>query len=165
MTFKTSAELKSYILNHSKDAIRMAQEKVYKVINDFLEQYYREFEPEVYVRTYQLLHSLVKTDIKQTHNGWYAEVYFDVNALNYSTRIVPQNRDWSSYASPNNTYQKQSWTKKNDEWVLKTALTSSNSHGGYASGTPVWNESMNILNREAFNMLKTALIDAGIPVR
>lgn len=165
MTFKSIEELKNYILSQSGVAIKATQDKIAMIINHFLTEYYREFEPEVYVRTYQLLCSLIKSDVVQTPNGWYAEVYFDLDALDYATRVVPQGQPWSSYASSDNTYHRNDWTKENDEWVLKTAMTGSHPHGGYATGTAIWDKSLNILNKDAINILKEKLIQAGIPVR
>ena len=162
MTFNSLDELKNYILSRSKVAIEQAREKVYDVIAKFLFQFYEEFEPDVYVRTYQLLCSLVKTDVKQTGNGWTAEVYFDVNALDYSTRVVPIQFHG---ASSNNTYQRNSWTHENDLWVLETAMTGAKPHGGYESGTAIWKESLKVLNKEKRSILKKSLIDAGIPVK
>ena len=165
MTFDSIDALKKYILSRSKVAIEAAREKVYDKIADVLFQFYGEFPPDVYVRTYQLLCSLVKTDVVSTGNGWTVEIYFDLGALDYSTRIVPQGQPWSSWAKPENTYHKENWGKENDAWVLETAMTGAKPHGGYASGTAIWTESMNILNKEKRDILKNALIQAGIPVR
>ena len=162
MTFSSMEELKNYILSQSQAAIKLAQEKVAMIINHFLTDYYREFEPEVYTRTYQLLRSLIKSDVKPTANGWCAEVYFDLSALDYSTRVVPAQFPW---ASKNNTYHRQTWTHENDAWVLETAMAGSKPHGGYKTGTQIWNESIKVLNKEAINILKEKLIDAGIPVK
>lgn len=160
MTFDSLDALKNYILSRSQVAIKMAQERIFKIIEDFLLQYYMEFEPEVYVRTYQLLCSLVKTEVKQTANGWVAEIYYDLNSLDYSTRIVPSQFSW---ASPHNTYHRQDWTHENDIAVFEMAAHGS--HGGYVSGTAVWDDPMRIIKQEGFNILKQSLIDAGIPVR
>lgn len=166
MTFSSMEELKNYILKCSEFAIVEAQKKVANIINHFLTQYYREFEPEVYVRTEQLLRSLTKSRVIRTDNGWVAEVYFDLSALDYSNRIVPS--QFSSYGSGHNTYHRENWTHENDAWVLETAMTGGNTgrpHGGYESGTKIWNESLNILNKEAIDILKKKLIEAGIPVK
>ena len=165
MTFDSLDALKNYILSRSQVAIKMAQERVFKIIEDFILKYYEEFTPEVYIRTYQLLCSLVKTDIKQTVNGWVAEIYFDSDAVDYSMRIVPQGQPWSEYASPENTYHRQNWSGANNEWVFNTAMIGSNPHGGYASGTAIWTESLKFLNKENLNILKQSLIAAGIPVK
>lgn len=168
MTFDSIEAFKSYILKQSEVAIKNAQDKVGNIINHFLTEYYKEYDPEVYVRTYQLLKSLVKSDVKRVGDSWVAEVYFDLDALNYATRIVPQGQSWSAWASPESTFHRNDWTHENDKWVLETAMTGGNTgrpHGGYASGTQVWNESLKILNVEAINILKEKLIQAGVPVK
>lgn len=162
MTFNSMDALKNYILTHSEVAVEKARDKVAMVINHFLTQYYKEFDPEVYVRTYQLLCSLIKSDVKFINNGWVAEVYFDLDALNYATRIVPAR---FSGASGNNTFHRENWTKENDEWVLKTAMVGSKPHGGYAGGTAIWTESVKVLSKQGIDLLKQELIKAGIPVR
>lgn len=163
MTFNSMDELKNYILSHSKVAVERARDKVYKIIDGFLKEYYSEFTPDVYVRTKQLLNSLVKTNVKHVKNGWVAEVYFDIEKLDYSTRIVPSM--FTPWAKPENTFHREGWTKENDEWVLKTAMTGSKPHGGYKEGTAIWTESMKVLTKDKIQILKKALIDAGIPVR
>ena len=102
---------------------------------------------------------MVKSDIKPTANGWAAEVYFDLNALDYSIKTLQGIGTWE------NTYHRAAWGKDNDAWVLETAMTGSAPHGGYASGHAVWTESLKVLNREKREMLKRALLDAGIPVK
>lgn len=162
MTFNSMDELKNYILTHSQVAVEKARDKVAMVINHFLTQYYKEFEPDVYIRTYQLLCSLIRSDVKFINNGWVAEVYFDLDALDYSTRIVPPQFSW---ASSNNTFHRENWTKENDEWVLETAMTGSYPHGDYAKGTAIWTESIKVLKKDGIELLKQELIKAGIPVK
>lgn len=162
MTFNSMDELRNYILTQSQVAVEKARDKIAMVINHFLTQYYKEFEPDVYIRTYQLLCSLIKSDVKFTNNGWVAEVYFDLDALDYSKRIVPPR---FSGVSENNTFHRQGWTKANDEWVLETAMTGGKPHGGYAAGTAIWTESMKVLSQDGIELLKQELIKAGIPVK
>lgn len=161
MVFNSIEALKNHILSCSQVAVERATEKIHYVINLFLTDYYREFKPDVYVRTEQLLKSLVRSDVRPTANGWEAEVYFDINALDYSTRIVPDGKPWSS----NNTYHREGWTKDNDMWVLGTAMQGGLPHGGYAEGTQIWTESLNVLSKDKIDILRQALISAGIPIR
>ena len=39
------------------------------------------------------------------------------------------------------------------------------SHGGYTSGTAVWDDPIKVLKKEGINILKQSLIAAGVPVR
>lgn len=162
MTFKSAKELENYILSHSKVAIEQARERVYDIIAKFLLRFYSEFEPSLYERTYQLLCSLVKTQATPTKNGWIAEVYFDVNSLDYSMKTLKNIGSWR------NSYKQGNWSDENDAWVLKTAMTGDYPHGGYsgASGnTQIWTESMKVFNQDAIEILKQELINAGIPVK
>ena len=165
MIFKSIKELENHILTKSEVAVELAQEKAAMIINHFLTQFYNEFSPEWYARTEQLLRSLVKSEVRQTSNGWVAEVYFDSSALDYSTRIIPAQLSHSNKISNENTYHRNPWTDENTAWVLEIAMTGSLPHGGYADGTAIWTESMRVLDKEAINILKEKLIQAGIPVK
>lgn len=121
MVFKNEAQLKSFLMAKCKDAIISAEEKVHRIIDSCLQQFYDEWKPDQYKRTSQLLHSLVKSGVKPTANGYEAEVYFDADLLNYTTG---------------------SW---DGETVLSVAMESSVPHGGYMSGTAIWSESQAIL--------------------
>lgn len=168
MTFKSLDALENYILSKSGVAIKLAQERVYQVINRFVKEYYAEFTPEVYERTYQLFKSLVKTEVKQTGNSWVAEVYFDASNLDYKVKHLHGRPVSGGFEHPyvrgvvtsDGVFQN---SKGDANKVLASAAHGS--HGGYTSGTAIWDNPMNILNKEACNMLKKALIDAGIPVK
>ena len=164
IVFNSVDALKNHILSCSKVATERAAEKVYYVIDKFLSQFYQEFAPEVYKRTYQLFMSLVKTDVKRTKNGWEATVYFDISKLNYSTRIVPDGKPWSS----NNTFHRESWTDENTKWVFENAMTGIYTHGGYegaSENTAIWEESIAWLTKEKLEIFRQALVSAGIPIR
>lgn len=165
MTFKTQKELEDYILKKSEVAVKLAQEKVAMIINSVLTQFYKEYDPVWYFRTEQLLRSLTKSKIELTSNGWVAEVYFDISALDYSTRVIPIQLSHSDKITSDNTYHRNPWTDENTAWVLETAMIGDKPHGGYEEGTAIWTESMNILSVEAINILKEKLIQAGIPVK
>lgn len=153
-TFSTEAEIEAYMLRHSRFAIRAAQEKVYKIIETFLKQYYSDYTPKEYIRTYNLLRSLVKSDVRQVGNGWEAEVYFDASALDYEQGVMPlQHTD---------EHGRYGWATWGADQVLSTALHGS--HGGYTRTAPIYEQSMNVLNAQAINTLKENLIRAGIPV-
>lgn len=171
MTFKSIDDIKKYILLHSKDAVQKTQEQAYQVINRFVKEYYSEFSPSVYERTYQLFRSLVKTDVKSTGNGWVAEVYFDLDTLDYHiknfTKPEYYNKDKGGYEhpykneiSPNGKFNNEGWSEMK---TLEAAMAGS--HGGYTDGTPIWDYSIAVLSQEMYHILKRMLNDAGIPVR
>lgn len=149
MTFTSIEELKEYIQNKLSSSVTMATETVYQIIDKFVKQYYAEFSPSMYERTYQLYRSLVKTRAIATGNGFEAEVYFDLDSLDYAIKhlngkLVP-NSGWSEAAS------------------LDAAAHGS--HGGYVSGTAIWDEPLKILDAQGIDILKKALVTHGIPVR
>lgn len=152
MVFNSSEELKMYILSKMQPTIIKSQEQIYQIINRFVKEYYTEFSPELYERTYQLYRSLVKSDIRPTRNGYEAYIYFDLEALDYAIKKINgkqyQNKD------------------HNEQYVLEQAMIGG-THGGYkaSQNTEIWNESMKILNTEAYNILKRILISEGIPIK
>ena len=149
MAFTNTAQIKAYLMKHMETAVKQAQKKAYDVISTFLKKYYSEFSPSMYERTYQLLSSLVESQITSTGNGYRAEIYFDASRLDYSMKLVNgkpiSNRGWSA------------------EKTLNAAMTGS--HGGYAAGTAIWDESEAVLNSDIINILKQSLISSGIPVK
>ena len=149
MIFKNEKQLKDFLLKKCKVAIAQAEEKVYRVIDGALKQYYSEFTPDEYIRTQKLLHSLVKSDVKRVGNGYEAVVYFDEKQLNYPTGVVPTQHG-TGYAT---------WGA--DE-VLDTAMHGS--HGGYIDGTAIWGTSQAVLG-DIYALIKRELIAQGIPIK
>lgn len=168
MTFSSLDALERYILSRSEIAIKMAQEKVFNLIEDYILKYYSEFDPSVYERTYQLLCSLVKTAIVSTGNGWVAEVYFDASTLDYHIKGLHGRPVSGGFEHP---FVRGVVTSdgmfQNSKGDAGKTLTSAahGSHGGYTSGTAIWDDPLQILNKEAYTMLKQALVSAGIPVK
>lgn len=154
MVFKNEAQLKEFLLAKCKSAIVQAEERVHRTIDDCLKQFYSEFTPDEYIRTQQLLHSLVRSGVKSVGNGFEAEVYFDVGALNYQTGVV-----WTQHSTGYATWD--------GETVLRVAMTGDyggKPHGGYAEGTAIWTESMNRLG-DIWNLLEQELRAQGIPIK
>lgn len=145
MVFKNEAQLKSFLLSKCQNALIKAQEQVYQIIDRFVKEFYAEFSPEMYERTYQLFQSLVKSDIIKTANGYKAEVYFDFSSLVYTSGFSPSG-----------------------EQVMNAAAYGGHGAEGLhiiAGGTGIWDEPKQILNAEAINILKKMLISEGIPIR
>lgn len=145
MTFSSSTELENYILSRMKIAITQTQEKIYKILDEFVKKFYSEYDPSIYERTYQLYHSLVKSEIIPTGNGYKANVYFDYSSLSYMTGAEPSGLQ-----------------------VMNAAA--SGGHGAEGlyvvhGNTGIWDDPIVILRTEAHEMLKQSLIDAGIPIK
>jgi hypothetical protein len=151
MVFKNETQLRNFLLAKCRNAVISAEEKVYQIIDECLQQFYSEFSPDEYIRTQQLLRSLVKSNVRQVGNGFCAEVYFDASTLNYVTGVIPT-QNGVGYAT---------W---DGETVLRVAMESEVPHGGYASGTAVWTTSMARLGN-IFDLLRNELIAQGIHVK
>ena len=151
MTFKNEDELKK-----CQNAVAQAEQKIYAEIKSTLAKFYSEFTPEEYIRTNQLLHSLVKSGVKKVGSGYVAEVYFDLSALNYEQGVMPL-----QHTPEHGMYGWATWT---GETVLDVAMNSGVPHGGYAVGTPVWTTSMAKLG-DILELLKQKLIAQGIPIK
>ena len=163
--FESVADFEKFVLDCCKVAVTNAEEKIHKTIDTFLKQYYSEFTPREYIRTNQLLHSLVKTGVKSTGNGYEAEVYFDVGRLNYETGLM--------YLQHTAEHGRFGWATWSGGQVLETAMQGShggytgafNGHGSFAGayGTPIWAASMAKLGN-IIQLLVKELRAAGIPI-
>ena len=145
MVFKNEAQLKSFLLGKCRNAITNAQEKVYRIIDLYLQRYYADYDPVWYDRTYQLLHSLVKSDIRKEGNKVVATVYFDLDYI-YNTGRNPSG-----------------------EQVMNAAAYGGHGAQGlkvvYGSGEDTWYTPLEILDAEAINILRDMLIAEGIPIK
>ena len=151
-TFKSTAELKAYILSRSHTAVTLAAEKVYDIIKNVLDRYYGSYDPDYYIRTERLLRSLVHPEVVSNGNGWTARVYFDASALDYPQGRVPlRNGEWG-------------WATWDGEQVLDAAMHGSNTRT-WRNPVAIWDESIPILKSETLDILKKELTDAGIPVK
>lgn len=146
-------QIESIIRSKMKSALIQAQEKVYQVIHSWVKEYYSEYSPSVYVRTYQFYKSLVKSEIRETANGYECEIYFDMEAMDY-------------YMQSNKTANGSIVTFVNDSWGGKEVVDSASKglHGGLnVGGTKVWDKK--VINDEAKKALRDCLIANGITIR
>lgn len=145
MVFKNEKQLETFLLQKCKVALERSQNQVYKIIDLYLNRFYADYDPAIYERTYKLLHSLVKSEIKRDGKGFKAEVYFNLDYL-YSTGAKPSGEDVMFEAS----------------------------HGGHGakglkvvngSGEDAWFTPIEILDAEAIEILKNMLIAEGVPIK
>ena len=146
MAFKNKKELESFLLAKCKNALVKSQEQVYQIIDRFVKEFYDEYSPEMYERTYQLYRSLVKSEIVPTANGYEAQVYFDFESLKYITGSKPSGKQVMDAAA---------WGGHGAEGLYVVD----------AGGFGIWNQPKKILSSEAINILKEMLIAEGIPVK
>lgn len=155
-TFKTSKELEDYILSKSRDAVTVAQEKAYNIIDEVLKKYY-SWTPEFYNRMEKLLHSLVKSSVEIIGNTVVAEVYFDESQLVYE-------KGWVLLKKPFRDGTTHGYATWSTEQILDAAM-----HGSDAitwrNPTAIWDESVPMLRSDVMNTLVKELKKAGIPIK
>lgn len=157
MVFKNEKQLEQFLLAKCRSAVAGTERKVHDIIDKCLKQFYTQFEPEEYIRTEQLLHSLVKSDVEKVGNGYRAQVYFDIDALNYDTGWIPTKTGIGLATWDSDT-------------VLDVAMTGSYGglpHGGYAEGTAIWTKSQAAIATlgGVYEMLERELKLIGVPVK
>lgn len=168
MGFKTQSELENYLLQKMKNAMIKTQERVYQIINRFVKEYYTEFTPEVYKRTYQLYRSLVMSEIVQEEKGYKCYVYFDLDKLDYQMKNFTKIKVEGGYLNPYTHRVSPDGSFPNPKGSAEKTLTAAahGTHGGLKVGsTAIWDDPMKIINAEAINTLKEMLISEGIPVK
>ena len=170
MIFNNEKELEKYILKQCHNALAKAQDKVYKIIDKFLNDFYDDYDPTSYVdwdgtrkiksgyiRTYQLLHSLVKSEVVPSKKGYEARVYFDLDGLSYGG-YNPTGEQVMAAASQglHGAIGKMPRTTPfgNDEFMYVQGNT----------GVSVWNDPIKILDAHAIEILKDMLVSEGIPI-
>ena len=162
MVFKNEKELERFILKKCHSALAKTQEKVYRLLDKFLNDFYKDYTPGTYIdwdgkekyyrgydRTYQLLHSLVKTEVIPTRNGYEAQVYFDYDSLKYYDGNRPSGLQVMEAAA-----QGLHGAIGDDFWYFDGK-----------TGISVWNDPVKILDKKAIEMLKNMLIAEGIPIK
>lgn len=149
MVFKNKKQLEEFLYNKAYDALKNAQTVVFDIIQDFLEQFYADYDPSLYERTEQLLRSLVKGTIQPSAKGYVVDVYFDIGSLNYVTGNQPTGEQVMAAASQG----------------LHGAIGSDLLYVHGNTGVGVWNDALQVLNAEAVRILRDRLIEQGIPIR
>lgn len=167
MEFHSSKEIVEYVKSRMSGAIQQTQEQVFQIINRFVKQYYAEYSPEIYERTYQLYRSLVKTEVVPTGNGFEATIYFDAGQLDYQIKSLTKWPVDGGYMNPFNHAISSDGTFNNPHGNAEMALADAahGSHGGKVSGTAIWDDPMKIIKPEINSILIKNLRAAGIPIR
>lgn len=147
--FQNEAQLKSFLLEKCKSAVANAENKVYAIIKESLVKYYRDYDPILYDRTNQLLYSLVKSDVKILGNRVVAEVYFDIDGLNYMTGNMPTGEEVMAAASQG----------------VHGAIGDNLLYRHGKSGVDVWNTPIIKIDAELIRILERELRAAGIPLK
>lgn len=165
MDFSSTAEFQAYVVSRIMIGVQRAQEQFYHIIDQFVREYYAGYDPIVYERTYQLYRSLVRSDVRSTGMGAEAEVYFDASQLNYSIKTFFRNGGMNPFTgavSPSGVFV-------NNGWDAQATLESAahGLHGGLAvgDGTSIWDDPLDVLHAEGYEILKQRLREAGLPLK
>ena len=129
-TFGSIGEFKEFLLSKSVEAVDSVKGEVYGKFQEKLGKYYSEFSPEEYIRTGALQNSLNQEGAFSTGSGARARVYFSTPSYAQGMMLLQHTPEHGRYG----------WATWSGEQVLDTAM--GGSHGGYASGTPIWSSAM-----------------------
>lgn len=156
MNFKDMTSLENAVMLKIQNAMQKSLEEVYQIIDRFVKEYYVEYSPEEYVRTYQFYKSLVKTEVIRNGNSCSFEIYFDEDKLDYYTKLIQTNS--TTYGA---------YTNKG---YNLTAIMDNILNKGYHSpkkprGTAVYVKSLKILDKQLFNILKRMFKESGLNVK
>ena len=134
-------ELQKALMPTMANMVDTLAERVYEILNHFLQEYYNSYDPKSYRRQYDFLRSAVKPQIKG--NKVTASVYIDTNSMdNYYNATGYQVATWGNQGL----------------------------HGGLDAGsnTPhVWDDTMDntVNNGELLKLAVEYLRSKGISVR
>ena len=151
------------LLQKTKNAVIKAEETVYNIIHRFVKEYYAEYDPIEYVRTYQFYQSLVKSEITPADNGqlgWKARVYFDLDKLDYYMKTT---RSKGTKVNDENHFDDPLDERGVLHRILTEELHVKKPRKVYA--IPIWKESIKFLDEQGFNLLKRMLQTEGVPIK
>lgn len=80
---RSMSDLKKIIESRIQIALKMTQQEIYEVIQQHITDYYHEYSPHMYQRTWKFLNSLIKTEIVKSSNGISCSVEIDRDYLFY----------------------------------------------------------------------------------
>lgn len=81
---RSGKDLDGLLKRIARNMLEKTRDRVYEAINLSINEYYKEYKPSWYERSYMFLRSLVKTEIKVRGNELYCEVKIDEDYLNYA---------------------------------------------------------------------------------
>lgn len=142
MGFKNDEALTRAIKNTMQGALRKIQNEAYDVVKKFMDQFYTEFSPIWYERTYSFYRSLVKSEIVKTPNGYSCSVYIDLDKMDGYYRNSGQevmdmiNRGFHADVSLNGS-----------ERIYNGIYSDPYSATHNIEGTAVWDESISEIER------------------
>lgn len=148
-TFSSSAAINSYITSRLEPALVSTKLDVLKIIDKSMRDFYYDYTPSEYQRTYQLLNSMVDNGIVIGGSGGSFEIYFDSSRMSHPNPAI-------GYSGEEHDVE---WS---EEEILSNSFIGGQPHGGFGSN-PIWpNIEQGIA--DVPEILKSSLIAAGIPI-
>lgn len=80
---KSISDLTKIIESRIQQALKMTQQEIFEVVQHHITDYYHEYSPRMYQRTWEFLNSLIKTEIVKSSNGVSCSVEIDKDYLSY----------------------------------------------------------------------------------
>lgn len=141
-TIRNAAQLNKALEKQCYYLADKVADKVKSNIEEFIKNYYHEYDPERYERTWRLLNSVIKSKPKKIANGYEVDVYIDTS-IEYPSM-------WNG----------EHWNMGNTMFMANKGQ-----HGRYATGYPhLWDEAYSdtISNDEIYSQFVSFMKDKGI---
>lgn len=165
MAITSISQLKKSLERRIQMALTRTQKEIYDVVYDYIKQFYKDpafsppdvSTPDVYVRTWKFLNSLIKTDVVVTGSNISCSVQLSDDYLEYK---YPGNPDWNGNV-PATGLDVATWANEHGN---------DHTHGYTVSGTssyvPWWDGAMKELGGKQgiLNIMKKNLKAVGIPL-
>ena len=98
-TIKSMSDLTKVIEPRIQQALKMTQQEIFEVVQQHITDYYHEYSPRMYQRTWEFLNSLIKTEIVKSSNGISCSVEIDKDYLSYRYQGGATGLDVVTYAN------------------------------------------------------------------
>ena len=139
----TVQQIKADLTSKVGVAMEGVKRKVADIFVRVVTQYYGEYVPKQYIRTFQIMQlatNLANAAVKVRQVGASFEIYFDAGAMSHPTG------NWS------------------ESRILDNVMLEGTHGNATSGGTAVWTQGVSILNPQIKSIVKQELIAAGIPI-
>lgn len=96
---RSMSDLTKVIESRIQQALKMTQQEIFEVVQQHITDYYHEYSPRMYQRTWEFLNSLIKTEIVKSSNGISCNVEIDKDYLSYRYQGGATGLDVVTYAN------------------------------------------------------------------
>lgn len=96
---RSMSDLMKILESRIQQALKMTQQEIFEVIQQHITDYYHEYTPHMYQRTWEFLNSLIKTNIVKTNGTISCTVEIDKDYLSYRYKGGTTGLEVASYAN------------------------------------------------------------------